>query len=967
MLSELFSTVLLRYSSARNAEAFSGNELGRIVRKDIPSALRSVVTNPTYIIKGSVGQGGWAAVPWIAIMDGRITTTTQNGVYLVYLYSDDGRALYLTLNQGCTDLIRQHGRRQAKQMLLQNAAEIRKVLLVPDALYDGKPITTGNKYYDLGCIAYREYTVEKFPDDAALKEDLNIFCHLYERYLSQIRSNMESQKPFEEKEDITMQVNTDATVPLDKRPFDLQEAVILLDVYLNMVESGTSTTEAAEKASLRLRALATRNGYAVSDSYRSAKGILGRLNSLAGLYKDKKTPGTPGTAMFVEAISLYRNNRNRYDEILRSEGTEDTCLQLKEELVPYRTEKEYPMEQEFFQWLQGAVSVSTYQNIQKSYVLINTLLVKTKALPCNLMSVTSADLVKNALPQIKRIFANKRTRNTAEKLLEQYLDYLFRDKSESAEEVGAEKSVAELTNGIKPKENWIRFDFTNADAFERTKPAYCSVGGKEYSGRNWARIYVAITENEIQKDNPALRDLTEHALTAKRVDRPFFLNEKIEGQNCERLSNGYWINLNHSIPRLMELIHALCHLCGYSNEEIVLYGVPRMTVSGKTVGIMTPTSASSPKTYTGGIALEDAEKYLHSVGLAGATVQELIEAVRHGAAVYPTRQELEKCMDIVSMPGGKYVHADSFVDLDEAEKIIGKILSTHFAQFDGYSNNQLLFTAAEQDLSMFLNDNDCENIDSVYDIARFLFEKRAVAGHPYKFAIPHIFETEPDYPLTLKGVMINYTRHAGGLLRADEAKEYLKKTLLSYGSIGQLLQISYSDTFLLYNSKSYLLTEMLEIDDIWLSQLHTRLDDLFRQANVAYVIPRDIKSTWFDTLPPLPMNLSWTLFLLQDVMQKFPKVGFKAIKADLNQTYDTVAAAFVPVDSPLQSFPDVVTLFMQDHHRLPVRMACEELRQELREAGMLEGNEMIYALPKALNDYRFAWSDENKTVYVRGN
>ena len=80
-----------------------------------------------------------------------------------------------------------------------------------------------------------------------------------------------------------------------------------------------------------------------------------------------------------------------------------------------------------------------------------------------------------------------------------------------------------------------------------------------------------------------------------------------------------------------------------------------------------------------------------------------------------------------------------------------------------------------------------------------------------------------------------------------------------------------------------------------------------------------------------------------------------------------VAAAFVPVDSPLQTFPDVVTLFMEEHHDLPMRMPGEDLRLELRDVGMLENGEMIYALPKALNDYRFAWSNENKTVYVRGN
>ena len=158
-----------------------------------------------------------------------------------------------------------------------------------------------------------------------------------------------------------------------------------------------------------------------------------------------------------------------------------------------------------------------------------------------------------------------------------------------------------------------------------------------------------------------------------------------------------------------------------------------------------------------------------------------------------------------------------------------------------------------------------------------------------------------------------------------------------------------------------------EIDDAWCLRMHDRLDDLFRKANVAYVIPRDINAAWLTTLPSLPHGLDWTLLLLQEVLDKYPAIGFKSISPDLNQTLDTLAAAFVPVDSPLQTFPDVVTLFMEEHHDLPMRMPGEDLRLELRDAGMLENGEMIYALPKALNDYRFAWSNENKTVYVRGN
>ena len=136
---------------------------------------------------------------------------------------------------------------------------------------------------------------------------------------------------------------------------------------------------------------------------------------------------------------------------------------------------------------------------------------------------------------------------------------------------------------------------------------------------------------------------------------------------------------------------------------------------------------------------------------------------------------------------------------------------------------------------------------------------------------------------------------------------------------------------------------------------------------MAYVIPRDISAAWLTTLPSLPHGLSWTLLLLQEVLDKYPMVGFKSISPDLNQTHDTLAAAFVPLNSPLPTFPDVVTLFMEERHKLPMRMLGEDLRLELRNAGMLENNEMIYALPKALDDYRFAWSNENKTVYVRGN
>lgn len=493
--------------------------------------------------------------------------------------------------------------------------------------------------------------------------------------------------------------------PLVRKSFDLQEAVVLLDVYLTEVKHGSSLAKAAELASGRLRALAGRNENILDDSFRSPTGLVNRLRSIGSLYEGTESKGAPGTIVFAEAVDLYKNSRSRYNELLKS---------LKGK-APSRGEK------------------------------------------------------------------------------------------------------------------------TPASQFS--------------------------------------------------------------------------------------------------------YGVP----------------------------IEKAEEYLRKMDLRGATVKELIDAIQPGAVVSSTTRALDESLNVICMPGNRYVHIDSFVDLDEAKEELGNILKTHFAQFGGYSNNQLLFGAASRDLSMFLNDNDCKNIEAVFAIARFLFEKKAVAGKPYKFYSPHIFEAEPDFPMTLRGLMINLARNNGGVLLATEAKNYLQKIMLTYGGMGQLLQIGSANTFLMYDSERYLLSEKLGVDDAWCIRMHDRMDDLFRQANVAYVIPRDISTSWLGTLPALPQGLEWTHLLLQEVLDKYPEIGFRSISPNLNQTHDTLSAAFVPLDSPLQSFPDVVTLFMQERHTLPMRMYGEELRIELRDAGMLHAFEMIYALPKALDDYRFVWSNENKMVYVRGN
>jgi len=60
-------------------------------------------------VEWSAGVGRWAKIPWIALMDRRETTTTQQGVYCVYLFREDMSGVYLTLNQGVNKVIKELG------------------------------------------------------------------------------------------------------------------------------------------------------------------------------------------------------------------------------------------------------------------------------------------------------------------------------------------------------------------------------------------------------------------------------------------------------------------------------------------------------------------------------------------------------------------------------------------------------------------------------------------------------------------------------------------------------------------------------------------------------------------------------------------------------------------------------------------------------------------------------------------
>lgn len=185
-LHDLLAQVMNNYHQAKT-QPFSGHSIGTLMRQTLPDELRklSFLKSSTYKIQGSVGMGNWATIPWLAILDKRITESTQRGEYVVYLFSEDMRYLYLTLNQGVTIPLQQ-GRKEGYEYLKNKVKEIRDFLPLENMTKDSSIELTSSgigRDYQVSTIAYIRYEKENLPDDETLISDLKNMVDNYSLFV----------------------------------------------------------------------------------------------------------------------------------------------------------------------------------------------------------------------------------------------------------------------------------------------------------------------------------------------------------------------------------------------------------------------------------------------------------------------------------------------------------------------------------------------------------------------------------------------------------------------------------------------------------------------------------------------------------------------------------------------------------------------------------------------------------------
>lgn len=170
---------------AATKEGFTNNPIANLLRKELKKEIEDIVSqfDFTYEVEASAGAGNWANVPWISILNPKITSTTQEGIYPVYLFKADGSGFYLSLHQGTTSPAKKWGKKVAEE----RAEYIKKQLLkkIPGLERWGvkdinlKADTPLGKSYEKPSVIARYYSADSIPSDEIIKSDLHSLLKFY--------------------------------------------------------------------------------------------------------------------------------------------------------------------------------------------------------------------------------------------------------------------------------------------------------------------------------------------------------------------------------------------------------------------------------------------------------------------------------------------------------------------------------------------------------------------------------------------------------------------------------------------------------------------------------------------------------------------------------------------------------------------------------------------------------------------
>lgn len=186
-LKDLLTIIVTDYTPAKT-QPFIRHPIANIIRNRSRQIVSPLLDDENFIVKGSPGKGSWATVPLIAIFNKHETSSAQEGISVVYLFSEDMQKIYLTMMLGVMNPIKIAGRKKAFLKLKSRILDTRDSFKLSELLADDK-IQIGKsrlgRAYEQAVIFYKEYYTANLPDNAVLENDLKKLIAFYNTYITE--------------------------------------------------------------------------------------------------------------------------------------------------------------------------------------------------------------------------------------------------------------------------------------------------------------------------------------------------------------------------------------------------------------------------------------------------------------------------------------------------------------------------------------------------------------------------------------------------------------------------------------------------------------------------------------------------------------------------------------------------------------------------------------------------------------
>ena len=418
-------------------------------------------------------------------------------------------------------------------------------------------------------------------------------------------------------------------------PFTEYEAVLLLDAYLRTVSGDASRRDAVKDCSDALRRMAINKGIEIEDAYRNTGGISFQMASMESAYRGK-TITKLATKLFTETVSMYRNDRKKYEGLLKE--------------AKLMADGKHNGEAAFMTWLSKKVSPAQLSELYMVFQEIEQQAKKAKIVKKSLYENTDIVVFKKIRSNIEQSkvfkFTHKRQMgriNSALNFLIQYAqdgassaESLMQIETEKKEPEKSKESSAAAMKQTEDRTGVKTMDLTAIPNMAFTKPVALSYFGNEKQENSWRTLYADLCRQLIDDYPDTFKQLRKDSQSGRTkvwlVDDAH--TELLAAP--KKVMRNYHIETNRSALDIMRAIRWLLDQCSVDYENIVITYIKR----GDSEIDEKPVASATERKYK----RDDKEGFyqwmLNDQHMAEASCRGYVSAIR-GAEKYATEHSLE--------------------------------------------------------------------------------------------------------------------------------------------------------------------------------------------------------------------------------------------------------------------------------------------------------------------------------------